>query len=73
MDDHYRHKYHKWKRLYINLKKEGNLGKNVAPFIIQNAFPIIKDIDRDDALVLDQYIRKMAGNDGTKMISDPIE
>jgi hypothetical protein len=78
MNDSYQNKYKIWKRKYLDLKEDSfgrldRLGKDTPSFIIQNTFPVIKNINRDNVKILDDDIRKMAGNEGTRMISDIIE
>lgn len=75
----YKRSYDKLRKRYKELKGSINdsqkiaYGKDYPRFIIERTFPLIKDVDRDKAMFYEETIRLMAGNDGTKLISDAIE
>lgn len=74
--DKYKRSYHKLRKQYNELKNNNlkiSYGKDYPKFIIENTFPLIKDVDRDNTEFNENTIRLMAGNNGIKLISDAIE
>lgn len=75
----YKKSYDKLRKRYKELKGSSldsqkiAYGKDYPRFIVEHTFPLIKDVDRNQTMFYEDTIRLMAGNDGTKLISDAIE
>jgi hypothetical protein len=80
-NDKYYNKYRKYKTKYLGLSKttsnydsgyEPMYGKDAPNFLIQNYFPLIDGVNRNDVKLNDD-IRLMASNKGIDLISDIIK
>jgi len=69
----YRELHNHYKKLYLKYKGGSIKGKELPAYIIQNKFPVIQNVDRDEVMVAKDNIKLMAGNDATKVMADIIE